>query len=260
MKRSLALGLDVGGSSIKYGLVATADGTLVGTPGSRGTPDPATPDALTKVLLEIVTAQSIAVSSGVDAVGATAIGVALPCVMLQGVIHTAANVDTSLIGFNIGEALHAKIKQPVVCLNDADAAGLAEMRLGAGRGQQGTVMMLTFGTGIGSALFSDGVLVRNTELGHLLMSSGGITGDAERRAAARVKTSENLSYEQWAERVNDYLRLINELFWPELIVVGGAISEDFVHYQHLLRSRAPIRPAQLGASAGLVGAALAAAA
>jgi len=143
----------------------------------------------------------------------------------------------------------------VKLLNDADAAGLAELRWGAARGERGTVMVLTFGTGIGSALFTDGRLVPNTELGHMQVDGF----EAEQRASARVRTDEGLDWPQWADRVNRYLDAINSLFWPDLIVMGGGISESFVEYAPLLRSRAPLRAATLGAAAGVVGAAMAAA-
>jgi polyphosphate glucokinase len=181
--------------------------------------------------------------------------VALPCVIRQGVACTAANLHGSLIGTNIQAPLRAAIGQPVACLNDADAAGLAEVRWGAARGVRGTVMVLTFGTGIGSALFVDGRLVPNTELGH--MEVGGREG--EQRASARARTDEHLDWLQWSERVSTYLDAINRLFWPELIVIGGGISRDFEQFGPLLRSRATLAPARLGPAAGVVGAAMAAA-
>jgi polyphosphate glucokinase len=180
-------------------------------------------------------------------------GVALPSVIRQGTIFTAANLDSSLIGFDMQAQLRVMSGQPVICLNDADAAGLAEVRWGAARGVRGTVMVLTFGTGIGSALFVDGRLVPNTELGH--MEVGGVEG--EQRAAARVRTAENLDWPQWCGRVNDYLDMINKLFWPELIVIGGGVSDSYAEFGHLLRSRATLAPAKLGAAAGVVGAAMA---
>jgi polyphosphate glucokinase len=181
------------------------------------------------------------------------LGVALPCVIRQGVIFTAANLHASLIGTNIQAQLRTAIGQRVACLNDADAAGLAEVRWGAARGVRGTVMVLTFGTGIGSALFVDGRLVPNTELGH--MEVGGIEG--EQRASARMRTAEGLDWAQWCERVNIYLDAIDRLFWPEMIVIGGGVSSDYAEFGSLLRSRAALAPARLGAAAGVVGAAMA---
>jgi polyphosphate glucokinase len=184
---------------------------------------------------------------------AAGVGVALPSVIRNGTVFTAANLDASLIGTDIQRQLQERIAQPVICINDADAAGLAEMRFGAARGVRGTVMMLTFGTGIGSALFTDGHLVPNTELGHLEVSGH----EAEHRASARVRTEEALDWSQWSARVNEYLDAIQRLFWPELIVIGGGVSEHYDQFGPLLRSIAQLRPAQLGAAAGTVGAALA---
>jgi polyphosphate glucokinase len=181
------------------------------------------------------------------------VGVALPSVIVAGVMHTAANLDAALLGMDVEAALRKRLGRPVTVLNDADAAGLAEMRWGAARGVRGTVMVLTFGTGIGSALFTQGRLVPNTELGH--MEVDGVEG--EQRASARVRAEQGLDWPQWAERVNRYLDAINRLFWPELIVLGGGVSENFAEFQALLRSRAPVRAAMLGASAGVVGAAMA---
>ena len=142
----------------------------------------------------------------------------------------------------------------MVVLNDADAAGLAEMKWGAGRGTRGVVIMLTFGTGIGSAVFNDGVLLPNTEFGHLEMGGR----DAEQLASARVRTEEKLDWPQWAERVNAYLARMHGLFWPEVFILGGAVSENFAQFAPLLRSPADIRAAQFRGQAGLIGAALAA--
>jgi polyphosphate glucokinase len=205
---------------------------------------PATAEALTASLCAIAA----------TAPQATAIGVALPSVVQGGVIRTAANLDQSLIGADIAANLHGLLQKSIVCLNDADAAGLAEINWGAARGFTGTVMMLTFGTGIGSALFVNRRLYPNTELGHLEMKGG----EAEHWASARVRTAESLSWIAWAARVNDYLDRINALFWPDLIILGGGVSEDFGEFSNLLRSRAPVRRALLGAAAGVAGAALAA--
>ncbi len=241
----VALGLDVGGSSIKYAPVDTHTGRLLAALATSPTPRPATAEHLIEALARLVEAQPADLPAGI----------ALPSVIRRGVIHTAANLHPSLIGFDAGKALQQRLGRPVALLNDADAAGVAEVRAGAARGVAGSVMVLTFGTGIGSALFIDGRLVPNTELGHLEV--GGAEG--EQRAAARVRTEQNLGWAGWAERVNEYLDAINRLFWPELIVIGGGISEDFAQYGSLLRSRAELRVAHFGAAAGAVGAAMAAA-
>lgn len=242
---TLALGLDVGGSSIKHALVDVASGKLQRELASVPTPQPATVHTLCDALV------ALAESSPSRA----AVGVALPSVILHGVIHTAANLDDSLLGFDAGRELSARLRRPVALLNDADAAGLAESHFGAARGVRGAVMMLTFGTGIGSALILDGRLWPNSELGH--MEVDGAEGEA--RAAARVRNEESLSWQQWSARVNRYLDAINRLFWPELIVIGGGVTENWAQFVPLLRSRAPLKPAALGPAAGVVGAALAAA-
>jgi polyphosphate glucokinase len=237
----VALGVDVGGSSIKYAPVSIGAGKVLAELASVPTPAQAEP------MLNSIAALANALLPG------SPVGIALPSVILGGVVHTAANLDAALLGMNVEAALRKRLGRPVKLLNDADAAGLAETRWGAARGVRGTVMVLTFGTGIGSALFTDGRLVPNTELGH--MEVDGFEG--EQRASARARTEEGLDWPQWAERVNRYLDAINRLFWPELIVMGGGVSESFPQYSSLLRSRAPLRAATLGASAGVVGAAMA---
>jgi polyphosphate glucokinase len=238
-----ALGVDVGGSSIKYGTVDSDTGRLLTALASIPTPHPADTPALVAAIT------GLARTSAPD----LPVGVALPSVIRDGTAWTAANLHPSLIGADIQGLLRTAIGQPVVCLNDADAAGLAEIRWGAARGVRGTVMVLTFGTGIGSALFVDGRLVPNTELGH--MEAGGVEG--EKFASARNRTDEGLDWMQWSARVSTYLDVINGLFWPELIVIGGGVSEHYAEFGQLLRSRAPLLPARLGAAAGVVGAAMA---
>ena len=238
-----AFGIDVGGSSIKHGVVDGGSGALLSALASIPTPQPADAGHLIAAIADLAR----------GAAPDMPLGVALPSVVRQGTICTAANLDPSLIGVDIQARLRDAIGQPVICLNDADAAGLAELHWGAARGARGTVMLLTFGTGIGSALFIEGRLVPNTELGH--MEVGGVEG--ELRAAARVRTEEKLDWPQWCERVNTYLDMINRLFWPELIVIGGGVSDSYAEFGHLLRSRATLAPAKLGAAAGVVGAAMA---
>jgi polyphosphate glucokinase len=239
----IVLGVDVGGSSIKFAEVNVRTGALHSELGSKPTPQPATRGALLDVLTQLSQSQP----------DGAAIGLAMPSVMRAGTIQTAANLDPSLIGFAVEQQLQQRTGRRVRCLNDADAAGLAEVHGGAARGIGGVVMVLTFGTGIGSALFVDGRLVPNTELGHLQLDGA----EAEKRASARAKSVEGLSWSQWAARVNAYLQLINDLFWPELIVLGGAVSADFPQYSDELRSRALVRPASYAAAAGVVGAAMA---
>jgi polyphosphate glucokinase len=183
------------------------------------------------------------------------IGVTYPGVMKRGVAHTAANMDRGWIGTDVDAGLTALVPGTVETLNDADAAGLAEMRYGAGRGKDGVVLLLTFGTGIGSALFVDGHLVPNTEFGHIQVDGE----DGERRASAAVKDREDLSYPQWAQRVDRYLDVLENGLWPDLIIVGGGVSRKAHKWVPLLTTRTPVVPAELQNDAGIVGAALAAA-
>ncbi len=242
---NILLGLDVGGSSIKGGLVDIERGTLATPMQSVPTPSPSVPDAL------------LDACAGLDAQlhGSGPIGLAFPSVVQHGRACTAANVDKSWIGFAGGEGLARRTGRPVVFLNDADAAGIAEIDAGAGKGVRGVVILLTFGTGIGSGLFLDGQLVPNTELGHMELHGQ----DAEYTAAARVRTEERLDWPAWCARVNDYLARLHALFWPDLFIIGGSISEDFDQFGALLKSPAEIRAAAFGAHAGVVGAAFAAA-
>ena len=240
-----ALGVDVGGSSIKHGLVDTGTGQLIGDLRSTATPDPADAEALLNAINALAAGES----------PQTPVGVAVPLVIQRGVVHLAANLDASLLGVDIVRCFAERMARPVALLNDADAAGLAEVRVGAARGVPGTVMVLTFGTGIGSALFTNGHLVPNLELGHMEVAGQ----EAELRASARARTEENLDWPEWADRVNLVLDAINRLFWPELIVIGGGVSDNYAKFGPLLRSRAAVVPAKLGSAAGVVGAALAAA-
>jgi len=239
-------GFDVGGSSIKAGLVDVDAGKLVGELISAPTPSPSTP-------LSVM--QAIAALSGRLPEPGTGLGVAVPSVVQKGIVRTAANVDHSWIGTDAVALSMQVLGRRAECLNDADAAGVAEMRWGAGRGETGVVFMLTFGTGIGSALFYGGKLGPNTELGHLEMRGM----DAEKWASAHVKTALNLDWPAWIERVNEYLARMHALFWPDLFILGGAVSERIADFAPLLRSDARIVPAHFAGQAGVIGAALAAA-
>jgi polyphosphate glucokinase len=237
-------GVDIGGSGIKGGLVDLEVGQLVGERIRIETPQPSLPDPVYGVVAKIV-----------GSFGWTGqIGVTFPGVMKNGVAHTAANVDKSWIGTDVDAGLEKLIPGSVVTLNDADAAGIAEMRYGAGRDQGGVVLMLTFGTGIGSALFTDGHLVPNTEFGHIQVDGG----DGERRASAAARERENLDYPAWARRVDRYLDVLEAGLWPDLIIVGGGVSKKAHKWVPLLTTRTPVVPAQLQNDAGIVGAALAA--
>ncbi len=238
-------GVDVGGSGIKGSIVDVDAGTLVVERIRIPTPHPATPKAVAEVVTELV-----------GRFGWTGpVGVTLPCVLKGGVARTAANVDQSWIGTDAASLLAGALAaRPVIVLNDADAAGIAEMRHGAGRDQRGVVALLTFGTGIGSALFVDGVLVPNTEFGHLEVAGA----DAELLAAASVKDHEHLAWKAWAKRVTTYLRAVEEVLWPDLIITGGGVSKKADRWIPLLEVRTPVVAAQLRNDAGIVGAAMAA--
>ena len=239
------LGVDVGGSSVKAGVVDFAAKRLASELLSVPTPHASEPEHLMPVL------QGLA--ARLPATGG-AIGVAFPSVVKGGRVRTAANIHPDWIGTD-GAALVGKaFARPAVFLNDADAAGIAEMRWGAGRGVMGPAVMLTLGTGIGTAMFIEGRLFPNTELGHMPLH--GV--DAERWASARVRTQLGLDYPAWIERVNEYLALLSSFLWPDLFILGGAVSKDFGEFSSLLRTEAEIRPAQFSGEAGVIGAALAA--
>ena len=240
-----SFGVDIGGSGIKGCTVDLAEGRLVGERIRVDTPQPSTPEAVYAVVADIV-----------GAFGWTGeVGVTFPGVMKKGVAHTAANVDKSWIDTDIDADLERRLPGgPVQTLNDADAAGLAEMRYGAGRDRAGVVLLLTFGTGIGSALFVDGHLVPNTEFGHIEVDGE----DGERRASAAAREREDLSYPAWAKRVDRFLDVLEGSVWPDLIIVGGGVSKKADKWVPLLSTRTPVVPAQLRNDAGIVGAALAA--
>jgi polyphosphate glucokinase len=240
------LGIDVGGSSVKAALIDVRAGRVMGSMISAPTPRPSTPAAMMPVLAGL--AARLPGSTG-------RVGVAFPSVIKAGTAFTAANIDSGWIGTN-GETLAAQaLARPVLLLNDADAAGIAEMRFGNGRGCRGTAIMLTFGTGIGTALFVDGKLYPNSELGHLELRGM----DAEKWASAGARSAERLDFPAWSERVSEYLLALHKLLWPDVFILGGAVSERFNEFAPLLRSPAELRPAHFAGQAGVVGAAMAAA-
>jgi len=238
------LGIDIGGSGIKGALVDVQTGTLVGERHRIPTPNPATPDAVIETVAQIV--------AHFDWKGF--VGCGFPAVIKHGTVHTAANISSEWIGVS-GQS---KFEQATGCLvwllNDADAAGLAEMQFGAGRGHQGVVLVVTLGTGIGTALFTDGHLVPNTELGHIEIRGK----DAEKRASAEVRKIKSLDWDKWAERINEYFHAMEKLFWPDLIIVGGGVSKRHEKFFSLLTIRTKIVPAHLLNEAGMIGSALAA--
>ena len=236
------LGIDIGGTGIKGAPVDTATGELIADRFRLLTPHPATPDAVAGVVADV--------AKHFDWTGP--IGATFPAVVKDGVVQTAANVDQSWIGADAAALLSKATGARVTVLNDADAAGMAEMEFGVGKGRNDTVIVITLGTGIGSAVFSRGHLVPNTELGHLKIRGK----DAERRAAESIRETKHLSWKQWAKRLNEYIAQLDALFWPDLIVVGGGISKKGSKFLPLLKSRAAIVPAQLLNEAGIVGAAV----
>jgi polyphosphate glucokinase len=237
-------GIDVGGSGVKGAPVDLVTGTLTRDRTRIPTPEPSTPAAVIDAIAEVVASHGW---SG-------PIGVTVPSVVINGVVETAANIDDGWLGLHVTEMLEDRLAIPVTVLNDADAAGLAEVTFGAAKGESGVVILLTFGTGIGSAYLYQGRLIPNTELGHLQFKGQ----QAEEYAAGRLVKRGDLEIDWWAQRVDEVLDYVEDLFWPDLIVFGGGISRRFETYSHFFTTRAPIVPATLRNEAGIVGAALAA--
>lgn len=242
------LGVDIGGSGVKGAPVDVDSGDLAGQRRRIATPRPATPEAVAAVVGEVAEFHGWEGTAGVT----------VPAVVVHGVVKSAANIDPGWVGVDAVALLEPYLGGPVTVINDADAAGLAEAIYGAGRGVGGVVMVLTFGTGIGSAIIHDGKLLPNTELGHLEFH--GI--HAEHYAAARLVEDpvSPISLDEWIDRVNEYLAHVEFLFSPDLLILGGGISKSFDQYGSRLRAGARIVPAELRNNAGIVGAALAAAA
>jgi polyphosphate glucokinase len=237
------LGIDIGGTGIKGAPVDLASGTLLAERYRVLTPNPATPKACAQCVAEI--AQHFNWNDR--------IGCGYPGVVKNGVTMTAANVDAGWIEFDAKTMIEQETHCKTSMINDADAAGLAEMTYGAGRGVHGVVFMITLGTGIGTAIFVNGELVPNTELGHLEIRGK----DAEKRAADSARIRKDLSWKDWAERVDEYLEVVERLFWPDLIIVGGGASKNHEKFIPHLTIKAPVIPAQMLNEAGIVGAALA---
>ena len=240
------LGVDIGGSGIKAALVDTVAGDFSSERERIPTPDPATPEAVIDTVARLA-----------DRFGAEGpVGVGVPAVVRLGCTQTASNIHEDWIDYPAEAALARALARPVALLNDADAAGVAEMRYGAGKGRMGTVLLLTLGTGIGSALFRDGVLVPNLELGHLYLRKSKHV--AEKRAAANVRKEEDLDWEEWSGRLEEYLRHVEALVRPDLIVIGGGVSRKHDRFLPLIDLDTEIVPARLHNRAGIVGAAWAA--
>ncbi len=239
------LGIDIGGSGIKGAVVDTKQGVLVTERYRLPTPQPSKPKAVAKAVAEI----------GSFFKWKGPIGCGFPAVVRSGITRTAANVHKGWIGADAVALLAEATGCPTVVLNDADAAGIAEMKFGAGKGRKGVVMIVTIGTGLGTALFTDGHLVPNTELGHIEIRGK----DAEMRATDAARQRDNLSWEAWAVLFDEYLLNLERLFWPDLFILGGGASKKGEHFMHLLTVQAEVVTAQMLNEAGIVGAALAAA-
>ncbi len=237
-------GLDVGGSGIKGAPVDMETGEFTAERVRIKTPQPATPEAIVATVVEVVR------QSGWEG----PVGCGFPAVIKAGVVQTAANIDAANVGFDLQKSLEGELGSPVRIVNDADAAGMAEMRWGAGRGFEGLTLMLTLGTGIGTALFIEGRLVPNTELGHIEIRGQ----DAETRAADGARKRDDLNWREYAERLDEYVTTIEQLLWPDLIIVGGGISKKAEKFLPHLTARTKILPAQMQNDAGISGAALAA--
>jgi polyphosphate glucokinase len=250
----LAVGVDVGGSGIKVAVVDVDRGTLAGPRLRVATPQPSSPESVVPAIVRTVK-RAIKDAAIGSTVAQLPVGVGMPAVVIDGVTKTAANIDAGWVDYDLGSHLRQALKARLVVLNDADAAGLAEMRFGAGVGERGVVFVLTLGTGLGSGMFNDGVLVPNTELGHMEIRGR----DAERRSASIARTRRGLSWKAWASDLDEHLHAIDKLFWPNLIILGGGVSKNADKFIPRLTIRPRVVPATLRNDAGIVGAAMAAA-
>jgi polyphosphate glucokinase len=248
--RRVAIGIDVGGSGIKVAAVDLDTGHLVSARHRVPTPQPAAPAAVMASIARLVKRITTEVAIGPN----VPVGVGFPAVVTDGVTRTAANVDPGWVDFDADTALERVLGRPVHLINDADAAGVAEMRFGAGVGRKGTVFLITLGTGTGSALFFDGMLVPNLELGHMEIRGR----DAERRSAAAARLRRGISWKAWASDLDEHLLAIEKLFSPKLFIIGGGVSKRSERFIPRLTVRAEVVPARMLNDAGIVGAAMAA--
>ncbi|MGM0566071.1 MAG: polyphosphate--glucose phosphotransferase [Bacteroidota bacterium] len=241
---NIRLGIDFGGSGIKGGLVDINKGELIGERHRIETPNPATPAGVSEVIQQIVT--------HFDYTGE--IGVAFPAAIQNGVVKTASNIDKSWIGNNAETMFTQITKNPVKVMNDADAAGIAEMRFGHGRDIKGVALIVTIGSGLGTAIFTNGVLVPNTELGHIHYKNK----VAEKWASDAVRKKQDLSWKKWGKRFAEYLQYMQKLFYPEIIILGGGASKKFDKYKDTLEDvETKVVPAHLQNQAGIIGSAAA---
>jgi polyphosphate glucokinase len=246
---AVALGIDIGGTGVKAAVVDTGSGELLTNRVRLKTPTPSTPAAVAETLVEVIAGVAAEQELSPDMPA----GCGLPSVIKAGEVFTAANIDKSWIGANAETVFGQALGRRVHAINDADAAGLAEMRFGAGRGRAGTVLLLTIGTGIGSALFIDGRLVPNTELGHMEFQGD----DAEHFVSGAAREQRGLSWKKWVADFNTVLARYEDYLWPDLIILGGGVSKSSAKFWPLLRARAEITPAHFLNVAGIIGAAMA---
>ncbi len=237
------LGIDVGGTGIKGAVIDTVTGELAGERVRIESPRPATPESVGAAIRSLVERHR----------WSDPVGIGFPAAIQRGVARTAANIDPSFIGLSVADHFSRQTGCPVHVANDADVAGLAEMRLGAGRGVAGVVLVVTIGTGLGTALFADGHLLPNTELGHILLDNG---LEAEGYASEAARDAENLKWKDWGDRFNRYLLAMERLFWPDLIVLGGGASKKLDKFAARITVRTPVVPARFLNQAGMIGAAL----
>jgi polyphosphate glucokinase len=247
----LAIGIDVGGSGIKAGIVDVAGGRLVSDRLRVPTPTPSTPEAIVASISRLV--RRLVKSGSLD--GSVPVGLGLPGVTIDGSLRSAANIDQAWIEFPVVDRLSKVLKRPIFIINDADAAGIAEMRFGVGKGRSGTVIFLTLGTGVGSGVFSDGKLVPNTEFGQMEIRGRA----AEKRSAAVARVRRGLSWKAWATDLDEHLDRIHQLMWPNLMILGGGVSKSPEKYIPRLTVKCEVVPAALRNDAGIIGAAIVAA-
>jgi polyphosphate glucokinase len=242
MKPRKVLGIDVGGSGIKGAIVDTKTGKLLTDRYRIPTPSPATPDDVIDVIHQLIKYFD----------WKEAVGIGFPAVVQNGIAKTAANIDKSFIGLNIENLITKKTGCPARVVNDADAAGIAEMKFGAGMNNKGVVILITVGTGIGTVIYTKGKLLANTELGHIFMKNG---LEAEPYVSDNTRKKLDLSWNDWALRFNEYLNYMEELFWPDLFIIGGGVSKNEGKYGEFITVKTKILPAQLLNNAGIIGAA-----
>lgn len=244
----IAIGVDVGGSGIKTAVVDVEAGRFRSVRLRVTTPNPSTPEAVLASIARLV--KRLAKSNGLGP--STPVGIGLPGVAIGGVLKTASNIDPLWIDFPIVERLTRVLERPVTIINDADAAGIAEMRFGVGRDQPGVVIFLTLGTGVGSGVFVDGTLVPNTEFGQMEIRGRA----AEKRSAAAARVRRGLSWKAWAADLDEHLDRIDQITWPNLMILGGGVSKNAEKFVPRLTVRPPVLPAQLRNDAGIIGAAI----